>query len=356
MNIDLHQLKQTNPIEVVVRKLGLQGSGRRLWCPSCQAAGAAQHRTPDLAIYSATGTFCCWKCGSKGDVISLVQLALGCAFKEAIRWLGIDEAPRPRQLSRQASARVNIITSPPSPPPSHTAHHVSSLFETHGGNKIYAQNFERMAPALSAFQWALPGSQGERYLRSRGITLETAMALHLGYSAPGRWLNPRRDAPAGRLVFPHTDSSGRVVNLYGRAVEFHSLVPKHLRHDHIPSLPKAFFNAASLTNEEVFLVEGPFCALALYQSGYRNVSATFGVHGLRWDQVKAMKVVLAFDHDESGSSAANRLSYEGILRGKEIFRVPCSTYKGCKDLAESFAQFGPITLENTRNFREKDNP
>ena len=70
-----------------------------------------------------------------------------------------------------------------------------------------------------AFQTALPGSRGEAYLRQRGIPLAPAQQLGVGYAAPGTWLHAARDWRGGRVVFPHTTPDGRLVNLYGRAVE-----------------------------------------------------------------------------------------------------------------------------------------
>ena len=70
---------------------------------------------------------------------------------------------------------------------------------------------------LRTYQKALPGSLGEEYLKRRGIPLEVAQRCGVGYAAPGTWAHPARDWKWGRLVFPHTDPAGRLVNLYGRA-------------------------------------------------------------------------------------------------------------------------------------------
>ena len=47
-------------------------------------------------------------------------------------------------------------------------------------------------------------------------------------------------------MFPHTNPSGQLINLYGRAVSFGGTVPKGLVHDHHPG-NKAWFNGIALT-------------------------------------------------------------------------------------------------------------
>lgn len=319
MQEDFHEriarLKSENPIQVVASRLGLTGRGGRLWCPCCQSGGADQHSTPDLQIYGSSHVHC-FKCSAHLDVLGLLQAVLSCSFIESLAWLNCGRSSKhhPQNFCRATTSTtgpnynnilsLSIATQPP------------PLIKPHVTHPIYPQKNERpLRPVLQAYQQALPGSPGERYLASRGITLETAISLGLGYSAPGQWLSPRRDSPEGRLVVPHTDPNGMVVNLYGRALELKKSAPKHLRHDHIAQ-SKGLFNAQALVLEELILVEGPFDALSVYQSGYSNVAATFGVHGLHWDLVKAKRVVFAFDLDTAGEQAFQRHAYEGAVRGK----------------------------------------
>ncbi|MCK9600894.1 MAG: CHC2 zinc finger domain-containing protein, partial [Sphaerochaeta sp.] len=62
--------------------LGLRGKGRRFFCPSCQADGG---KTPDLSV-NAKG-FNCFKCGLKGDLLKLIEVAGKLSFPDAVRWL-----------------------------------------------------------------------------------------------------------------------------------------------------------------------------------------------------------------------------------------------------------------------------
>jgi hypothetical protein len=119
----------------------------------------------------------------------------------------------------------------------------------------------------------------------------------VGYAAPGTWPHTARDWRGGRVVFPHTTPEGRLVNLYGRAVDTAEQVPKAKRHDHLPGV-KGYFNAAALQagTGPLWVCEGAFDALALLAAGVTRVVAIFVVHGWRWDWVREVpKLIFALD-------------------------------------------------------------
>ena len=79
----------------VAADLGLRGRGRRFFCPLCQPDGG---KTPDLSVTDKG--FVCFKCGQKGDLLKLVEVAGKKDFLSAVAWLesltGIRPAARPR--------------------------------------------------------------------------------------------------------------------------------------------------------------------------------------------------------------------------------------------------------------------
>ena len=196
-----------------------------------------------------------------------------------------------------------------------------------------------LAQQLAAFQAALPGSRGEAYLQQRGISLELAQQLGVGYAAPGTWPHTARDWRGGRVVFPHTTPEGRLVNLYGRAVDTAEEVPKAKRHDHLPG-EKGYFNAAALQAGAgpLWVCEGAFDALALRAAGVSRVVAIFGVHGWRWDWVREISaLVFALDADTAGQQQWRTLARQAALRGKRVAVLPEAAYGGYKDVSEAWA-------------------
>lgn len=86
------KLKAAADPKRVAATLGLRGRGGRFFCPVCQSDGAS-HKTPDLAVRGKG--FCCFKCGLKGDLLKLVEVALGLDFQKAVQWLERETGIRP---------------------------------------------------------------------------------------------------------------------------------------------------------------------------------------------------------------------------------------------------------------------
>ena len=288
-----------------------QSAKRRAFCPF---HGSDKQRS--LSVDTRTGRFSCFACGAWGY--------LDWAREQYQR----DRTPSLRSVapSGRRSAGSQLRRPPPAPP----------------------GPAPELGDALRDYQAALPGSPGETYLRERGIPLELAQAYGLGYAAPGRWAHrsadgrPLRDWPVGRVVIPHTNPAGEVVNLYGRAV---GDAPKELRHDHLPGA-KGYFNAPALLDdgEPLAVCEGAFDALALLAAGAPRAVAIFGVDGWRWEWARTAPALLfALDRDETGQSTWPELARQARLRGKRVLFLPEQAYGGCKDVAEAW-QTGRLEL------------
>jgi len=95
-----------DPYRVAVA-LGLQNRGRRFFCPSCQPHGG---KTPDLVV--GDKGFICHKCGTRGDLLTLIQVAGKMDFPSAVAWLeketGI-EPPERKKRGYQDKGRTEIV-------------------------------------------------------------------------------------------------------------------------------------------------------------------------------------------------------------------------------------------------------
>jgi hypothetical protein len=101
----------------VAAALGIEGRGGRFFCPLCQPQGG---KTPDLVI--GDKGFICHKCGLKGDLLKLIEVAGDMDFPSAVAWLeektGI---PSPGRRQRgvyrviRAEARKTILGHPGGP-------------------------------------------------------------------------------------------------------------------------------------------------------------------------------------------------------------------------------------------------
>lgn len=118
----------------------------------------------------------------------------------------------------------------------------------------------------------------------------------------------------GRIVFPITDSVGRIVVFLGRSYQG-SASPKYLlkpKDISAPIFPMRY-------NEPVLLmVEGIFDMLNLEDKGLNNVVACFGTHQFSMDNIAdkfssfilagVKVVVIMLDNDKSGNAAAQKVA------------------------------------------------
>ncbi|CAE6968838.1 DNA primase [Paraburkholderia domus] len=134
----------------------------------------------------------------------------------------------------------------------------------------------------------------------------------------------------GCLVVPVIDlESGDVRQLYGRRIAAGHKIPagqpKHL----YLSLPLAgvWNEVALVASREVIVCEALIDALTFWCAGYRNVIAAYGVNGFtqdHWDALKrhgTERVWIAYDRDDAGNSAAEKLGTELREVGIETWRV-----------------------------------
>jgi len=139
---------------------------------------------------------------------------------------------------------------------------------------------------------------------------------------------------SGSLVVPVFDAEGQVVEVYGRKLRDDLRVgtPRHL---YLPGLHAGVFNLAGVQQagqrapgqREVILCEALIDALTYWCHGFTNVTSSFGIEGFTADILAAFKannierVLIAYDRDEPGERAAEKLAKELIAEGFEVLRV-----------------------------------
>lgn len=291
----------------------VSGEGGRVLRAFCPFHGGDSQRS--LRLEQDSGRFICFACGSWGYT------------EEArSRWKDEQSARLPgswKHQRKEKCTRPKAKSSPRKPT-----------------RKSYSKGPARndLPRLLNEYQRALPGSLGQEYLRHRGISLEVARASRIGYAAPGSWAHRKRDWKWGRLVFPHTDPEGRLLNLYGRAVGADAKVPRSVRHDHLPGA-KGYFNAEVIRKGSgpLFICEGPFDALSLKAAGHARAVAVFGARDWRWDWLReARNLALALDADLTGQKEWRNLARQACLRGKQVAVIGAEAYGGKKDINEAW--------------------
>ena len=298
--VDLQELKARHPLGDAVEAAGvaLRGKGRvrQGVCPFHQEAEGS------FTVYADTEKFYCFGCGAGGDVLDFVGRMEGLTLPEAIRRLDDGTTPvaarpsRPNPTQRPSAAAV-----PRRAPALLTA-----------AMRIYAAELRRSRVALE-------------YLASRGIGIDAAVRLGLGYATgsglreylqlagfdngrlrdSGLFLERGAERFAGMITVPDL-AHGLVRWLTGRAIDS-GVKP---RFQAVPG-PKPVLGLAALGPSPPWVVvaEGVFDRLTLAAWGHPAVAA-LGTQGM--DKVAAAlrgcpRVFLAFDNDDAGNTAAQQL-------------------------------------------------
>ena len=323
--VDLAALKSRHSLADVVEAAGVQlrgrGRVRQAVCPFHDEAEGS------FTVYGDTERFHCFGCGATGDVLDFIQRTESLSLPEAIQRLG--GAPG---LAPRAAARAEVAVSPRRPS---------------GG--VVPQRDPAVLSAATRFylRSMLRSSEAREYLASRGISFDTACRLGLGYASGDglrRYLEAagfggerirasglfteRGERFAGMVVVPDLISR-RVRWLVGRAID----PERSPRFQALPG-PKPVLGLGRLGANPswVVLTEGVFDWLALVQWGL-PACAALGTQGM--ERVAASlrgcsRVFLAFDADDAGREAAERL---GGLLGQRAATV---------DLLEGFTDVAAL--------------
>ncbi len=320
VNVDIAALKRRHPLGPVVEAAGVQlrgrGRVRQGLCPFHEETEAS------FTVYADTQRWYCFGCGLGGDVLDFIQRSDGVDLPEAIRRL--ENSPE-RPKKPDPPPPESVVSAPP--PVRDTSLLTAAM-------RCYARQLELCEPA-------------QAYLASRGISVEAAGRLGLGYSSGHglhSWLadagfDGRRVLDSGlvsegrerfrsMIVVPEL-IGGRVNWLAGRAIHPQARPRFQALPGAKPVLGLSRLPAAS---PWIVVAEGLFDWLVLAGWGLPAVAAlgTQGMDRLASSLQDRPRVFLAFDADEAGGTAANELA--GLLGAHRTRLV--SLPPGVSDVAE----------------------
>jgi DNA primase catalytic core len=327
---ELERLKEEVSVErlveasgVALKKAGKDMLGR---CPFHDDAEAS------LVVTAAKNLWHCFGCQVGGGPIDWVMKSRGVSFRHAVELLKAD----PSLAAGQAGeVRRTTVRSLPAP----------VAFDA-DDRALLNQTIDYYHQRL------LATSEAVAYLKARGLTHPELIATFklgvadrtLGLRLPEKTRKAGADIRArlqkigliresghehfnGSLVIPVFDEGGSVVEVYGRKLldNLRAGTPKHL---YLPGPHAGVFNRAALTaSREIILAESLIDALTFWCAGYRNVTAAYGVEGFTDELLAAFKahgtqrVLIAYDRDDAGDRAAEKLAQRLIAEGIECWRI-----------------------------------
>jgi DNA primase len=327
---EVERLKNEVPLEglvaasgVELKKAGADLVGR---CPF------HDDREPSLVVSPGNNLWhCLGACQAGGSVIDWVMRSQGVSFRHAVELLRSGHADSPVTGPAPARSTVRRLPSP---------------VERDAGDA------EALAQVVDYYHSTLLSSpEALAYLRTRRIDDPEAIEVFklghanrtLSYRLPNRQRKEGAEARGrlqrlgilresghehfnGCVVVPIFDASGTVVEVYGRKLDWDPRTGQ-AAHLYLPGPHRGVWNEQCLVAGEVILCESLVDALSFWCAGYRNVTAAYGTAGFTdehrsaFARHKVSRVLIAYDHDDAGDAAAEKLATELVAADVECLRV-----------------------------------
>lgn len=324
---ELERLKAEVSVERLVEASGIvltkNGKDRTGKCPFHEDSEASLIVTPGKNLFH------CFGCGAAGGPIDWVMRTEHISFRHAAELLRKEFVPSADTPSPRTTRAIPA-------PVAFDADDQALLQQVIG---FYHETLKASPEALE-------------YLKARGIDHPEAIERFklgfanrtLGYSLPIKQLKAGADIRGrlakvglyresghehftGSVVIPVLDEAGNVLEAYGRKIlnNLRKGTPYHL---YLPGPHKGVWNVAALKeSKEIILCEALVDALTFWCAGYRNVTAAYGVEGFTPDHLEAFqthgteRVLIAYDRDDAGDRAAEKLAQKLMEYGIACYRI-----------------------------------
>ncbi|MBI3813849.1 MAG: DNA primase [Nitrospinae bacterium] len=342
-------------VEVISERIQLKKSGANYkgLCPF------HSEKTPSFIVSQGKQIFHCFGCGTGGNVYQFIMQIENIPFPDAVLYLakryGIN-------IPEQKGKGINSSQK-------------SILYNVNG---LASDFFHRQL--LESPQ----GKAAREYLKKRGINDDTANVFKIGYASPSRegiqqffkkkgvsvdtqrlaglikekedgggYIDKFRD----RIIFPISDTEGRVVGFGGRILNDTEDRPKYLNSPETPVYKKSdILYGLNLSKEQIrkskeaFLVEGYFDLITAYQNGVKNIIATSGT-ALTENHAGVLKrytdnITLLFDGDEAGRSASMRGGVALLNKGIKVKVIPLPSEKDPDNFIKEKGMEGFLSAAN----------
>lgn len=324
---ELNRIKQDVAVQTLVETSGvvLKRAGKD-WVGRCPFH---EDDTASLVVTPAKNLWHCFGCGIGGGPIDWVMKRQNISFRHAVEVLRAG-------VSIPADAKRTPLLAAP-------------VALEAGDHEVLTQVIDYYHQTL------LDSPEALSYLDKRGLgDKELIERFKLGYAnrtlglrlpqksnahgaklraqlmRVGLYRDSGREHFNGSLVVPVFDETGNVVEIYGRKLldNLRTGTPKHLYLPTREGRGRGVWNLAGIRNQqEIILCEALLDALTFWRAGFFNVTAAYGTEGFTDEHLAALvrtgirRVLIAFDRDEAGERAADKVATRLMDAGIECLRV-----------------------------------
>ncbi len=132
----------------------------------------------------------------------------------------------------------------------------------------------------------------------------------------------------GSIIVPVVDESEQIKEVYGRKVLGSKLRKGTAQHLYLPGEHQGIWNHLPLAAcDEIILCESLIDAMTFWVNNFRNVTCSYGTNGFTEEllngfiQHKVKRVLIAYDRDEAGNVAAEKLAEQFKQYNIDCYRV-----------------------------------
>ncbi len=320
-HLTVEKIKEAaNIVDVVSEFVTLKKSGSNYkgLCPF------HNEKTPSFYVSPARGTCHCFGCGKGGNSITFIMEHEQMTYPEALRWLAnkyhieihereLTDREKEEQSRRESMFIINEWA----------RDYFENLLHNHADGKAIGMQYFRMRGFRDDVirKFNLGFDLADRYALGREAQAKGYREDYL--TATGICYKNDRgeliDRYAGRVVFPWTGVSGKVVGFTARVLDSRT---KGVSQKYVNSPDSEIFHKdhelygiwqakkAIAREDRVFMVEGQADVIAMYQCGIENVVANSGtalsLHQIHMLHRFTSNITLLYDSDAAGIHAALR--------------------------------------------------
>lgn len=335
---ELNSLKQDISLQRLIESQGIQlkkhGKDFIGLCPFHDDNDPSLVISPDKNLWHCLGA-----CQTGGSVIDWVMKREGVSFKHAAELLRND-------FSSLAAVSSTGSTNTQPPKRSRSQKLPSEFINNPDDHALLKRVIDYYHATLKQ------NSEALAYLEQRGLN-HPEMIEHfklgyanrsLGYRLPakqnkegakvrtqlqtlGLYRKSGHEHFSGSLVIPVMGEHNIITDVYGRKIRnnLRKGTPLHL---YLPGPHVGVFNIHCFSaSKEIILCESLIDALTFWVAGFRNVTTSYGIEGFTEKHVSALtehhveRVLIAYDRDTAGNTAAESLAEQLTQAGLDCFRL-----------------------------------
>ncbi|UXI68064.1 CHC2 zinc finger domain-containing protein [Tahibacter amnicola] len=291
-------------------------------------------KTPSLVVSPKSNLWhCLGACQAGGSVIDWVMRSESISFREAVERLRQETGVAPPTVIEAPPPRMGVMLEDDQTLLRRVLDYYHATLQQSPEALAYLEARGLTHPDLiESFQLGFANRTLGYQLPDKNV--KAGATIRGALERMGVYRDSGHEHFNGSLVIPVITPDGAITELYGRKVtrdtKLRAGTPLHL---YLPGPHRGVFNEAGLIGqEEVILCEALIDALTFWCAGYRNVTSSYGIEGFTDDILTAFhrhgikRVLIAYDADEAGNSAAEKLSARLIAEGFDTYR--CRFPKG----------------------------